>query len=227
LWKVNSTQLEKVCTRIPGRRAEMLHFVANRSGVARDPAAKYQIGLKELAASCGWSVLPAERPLPGVSVQPIETSAFFKRAFDAAFLEVATGDEMLMAAQPDVFGRHRLVFSKSTGDWVSFSVHGGTLTGATRLIQANIHRATFVPDPRHFILIQHYEAEKRSWYPWSWLIPSTDFARLARGQGAYLLFTTTLNERRANRWTPYRRPTNAIAGTVLVLLQSSTLRKVA
>jgi hypothetical protein len=48
--------------------------------------------------------------------------------FDAAFLQAATGDEVLMAAQPDVFGRHRLAFSKSTGAWASIAIHGGTAT---------------------------------------------------------------------------------------------------
>src|SRR2546423_4795991 len=79
------------------------------------------------------------------------------------------------------------------------------------LIQANIHGATFAPPPRHFILVQHYDARAAQWYAWSWLIPSTDFAKLAAGKGAYLLFTTTLNPAHANRWTPFRIPTSEVA----------------
>ena len=73
--------------------------------------------------------------------------------------------------------------------------------------------ATFVPHPRHFILVQHYAGRAAQWYPWSWLIPSTDFAKLAAGKGAYLLFTATLNPAHANRWTPFRIPTADAAKT--------------
>ena len=115
VWKVPSTELDRVCVRVPGRSDSRWMFSASRSGLARDRAAKYQIAMRELAGSNGWSVLPPKSPLPGVSAQPLEANAFFKRAFDAAFLEAATGDEVPMAAQPDVFGRHRLAFSKSSG----------------------------------------------------------------------------------------------------------------
>ncbi|MEA2669627.1 MAG: hypothetical protein QOJ33_2561, partial [Chloroflexota bacterium] len=191
IWKVPSTELDRVCVRVPGRDDSRWMFAASRSGLARDRAAKYQIAMRELAGSNGWSVLPPKAALPGVSAQPLEMNSFFKRAFDAAFLEAATGDEVLMAAQPDVFGRHRLAFSKSTGAWASIAIHGGTATPSTDLIQANIHVATFVPHRGHFILVQHYDRNAAQWYPWSWLIPSTDFAKLAAGKGAYLLFTTT------------------------------------
>jgi hypothetical protein len=237
LWKVNSLDLEKACTRIPGQRQPLWQFEASRSGLARDGAAKYQISLRELAGSNGWSVLPPQSPsplwggsgrgLPRVSAQPIETNAFFKRHFDAAFLEVATGDEVLMAAQPDVFGRHRLVFSKATGDWLTISIHGGIVTGSTGLIQANVHRATFTPHPRHFILVQHYDSDQSQWYPWSWLIRSTDFVRLARGRGAYLFFTTTLNPGRVNRWTPNRIATGEVTRAFLANLHRSSVRRVA
>jgi hypothetical protein len=196
-------------------------FSASRSGLARDRASKYQIALRDLAGSHRWSVLPPKAghfPSPacgggqgggseGVSAQPLEANAFFKRAFDAAFLQAATGDEVLMAAQPDVFGRHRVAFSKSTSAWASIAIHGGTATPSTDLIQANIHMATFVPHPRHFILVQHFDRRAAQWYQWSWLIASADFARLAAGNGAYLLFTTTLNPTHTNRWTPFRIPT--------------------
>jgi hypothetical protein len=220
LWKFKSTELGKVCRPVPGHPNRWT-FVASRAAHAGDPASRHQVALRDLAAANGWSVLPPKAPMPRVSSQPIEVSAFFKAAFDAALLEVATGDQVLMAAKPDVFGRHRLVFSKATGRWVSLSVHGGTVTGSTALIQANIHRATFVPHARHFILIQHYDARRHEWYPWSWLIPSTDFAELARGKGAYLFFTTTLNPTRGNRWTPYRVATAEVAMAVLAALGSS------
>ena len=246
-WKVPSTELDKVCNQVQGHREPMWEFVANRSGLARDRAAKYQLGLRDLAASCGWSVLPATNFSPlvreiqasfppplgegqgggriAVSSQPIEANTFFKRHFDAAFLEAATGDEVLMAAQPDVFGRHRLAFSKSTGHWASLSIHGGTSTSATDLIQANIHRAMFSPHRCHYILILHYDGRRKKWYPWSWLIRSTEFARLARGKGAYLLFTTTLNPDHVNRWTQFRIPTVDAAKLFLAALHQHSARR--
>jgi hypothetical protein len=226
VWKVPSLELADACTRIPGR-PNGWQFVANRSGLARDRAAKYQISLRDLAASSGWSVLPPAVASPTVSSQPLEVSAFFKRHFDAAFLESASGDEVLMAAQPDIFGRHRLAFSKSSGRWASVSIHGGTVTGTTELIQANIHRALFTPHPHHFILVQHYDAASAAWYPWSWLIPSIDFAKLARGKGAYLLFTTTLNSDHQNRWSVYRVSTATAATAFIARLHRSTARKAA
>jgi hypothetical protein len=240
VWKVLSLDLDRICTPVPGHHDSRWVFSASRSGLARDRASKYQIAMRDLAGSNGWSVLPpklALSPSPkgggqgggsvGVSDQPLEANAFFKRAFDAAFLQAATGDEVLMAAQPDVFGRHRLAFSKSTGAWASIAIHGGTATPSTELIQANIHVATFVPHPRHFILVQHYDRRAAQWYPWSWLIPSTDFAKLAAGKGAYLLFTTTLNPHRANRWTPFRIPTSHVARAFQATLKRRTVRSAA
>jgi hypothetical protein len=226
-WKVPSMELDRACTRVPGQHDSRWMFSASRSGVARDRASKYQIALRELAGSHRWSVLPPKAALPTVSAQPLEANAFFKRAFDADFLQAATGDEVLMAAQPDVFGRHRLAFSKSTGAWASIAIHGGTATPSTDLIQANIHVATFVPHPRHFILVQHYDGRAAQWYPWSWLIPSTDFAGLAAGKGAYLLFTTTLNPHRANRWTAFRVPTSDLAKAFLARLKRRIARPAA
>ena len=239
-WKVPSLELDRACARVPGHRDARWMFSASRSGLARDRASKYQIALRDLAGSNNWSVLPpkfASYPSPsgggqgggseGVSAQPLEANTFFKRAFDAAFLQAATGDEVLMAAQPDVFGRHRLAFSRSTGAWASIAIHGGTATPATELIQANIHMATFVPHPRHFILVQHYAGRAAQWYPWSWLIPSTDFAKLAAGKGAYLLFTTTLNPHRTNRWTPFRIPTSDVAKVFQATLKHRIVRPAA
>jgi hypothetical protein len=226
-WKVPSLDLDRVCTPVPGHRDSRWVFAASRSGLARDRASKYQISIRDLAGSNGWSVLPPKASLLGVSAQPLEKSAFFRRAFDAAFLEAATGDEVLMAAQPDVFGRHRLAFSKSSGAWASIAIHGGTASPSTQLIQANIHVATFVPHPRHFILVQHYDGRAAQWYPWSWLIPSTDFAKLATGKGAYLLFTTTLNPRHTNRWMPFRIATTDAAKAFKSTLKGRTVRRAA
>lgn len=222
-WLFPSTRLAEVCTqdRSVGRTQRWV-FVANPSGLAGDRAAKYQVAIRELAAARGWSILPnSPSPLmgegrrggslPGVSANPIETGVFFERHFDAGFLEAASGDEVLMDATPDNFGRHRVAFSKETGRWASIAIHGSAVTNSTHLIQANIHTATFFPHPRHYILVEHYDRQRAEWCPWSWFIPSTDFARLARGKGAYLLFTTTLNPQRVNRWTPYRIPTASAA----------------
>jgi hypothetical protein len=239
-WLLPSTRLAEVCT--PDRsagRTERWVFAANPSGLANDRAAKYQVAIRELAAARGWSILPPSKrssPLAGegrgggslrVSANPIETGAFFERHFDAKFLEEASGDQVLMLAAPDNFGRHRVAFSKQTGRWASIAIHGSAVTNSTNLIQANIHTATFFPHPRHFILVQHYDRQRAEWYPWSWLIPSTDFAKLAAGKGAYLLFTTTLNPNRVNRWMPYRIPTASAASAFQSALRASAARRAA
>jgi hypothetical protein len=232
-WLVPSEKLAEVCTPAGTARSRGPRwlFSANRSGLARDRAAKYQVAVRELAAARGWSVLPpqyAKSPSPlAVSANPIETGTFFERHFDATFLEAASGDEVLMVAAPDNFGRHRLALSKASGNWASIAIHGSAASNTTNLIQANIHTATFFPHPRHFILVQHYDREASTWHPWSWFIPSTDFARLATGKGAYLLFTTTLNPAHSNRWTPYRIPTSQAAATLQAALHRSTSRRAA
>jgi len=122
-WIVPSLKLDEVCVPQKGSEGRRV-FTARRSGLTRDVAALYQVAIRELAAARGWSLLPSKSSLAGVSTNPIETGAFFERHFDAAFLEVATGDEVLMAATPDNFGRHRLAFSKQTGRWGSIAIHG-------------------------------------------------------------------------------------------------------
>ncbi len=218
-WLVPSEKLAEVCTQTSaGRhRGPRWLFTADRSGLARDRAAKYQVAVRELAAARRWSILPPKRDkspsplagegrgggyLPGVSANPIETGTFFERHFDAAFLEAASGDEVLMAATPDNFGRHRLAFSKETGRWASIAIHGSAATNSSNLIQANIHAATFFPHPRHYILVQHYD----------------------RGRA---VFTTTLNPQRVNRWTPYRIPTYTAAAAFQVALHRSASRRAA
>lgn len=225
-WIVPSTKLDDVC--VPEDKAGNRQiFTASRSGVTRDAASRYQVAVREMAVSRAWSFLPRHAPVAGVSTNPIETGAFFERHFDASFLEVATGDEVLMAATPDNAGRHRLAFSKESGRWASIAIHGSAVSNSTRLIQANIHAATFFPDPRHYILVQHYDRRRATWHPWSWFIPSVDFARLARGQGAYLLFTTTLNPDHVNRWTPYRVATADTAAIFRQSLDANARRRAA
>ena len=240
-WLVPSEKLAEVCTTTSSQRGgPRWLFTADRSGLARDRAAKYQVAVRELAAARRWSILPPQLSpsrlvgegrgagnLPRVSANPIETGAFFERHFDAAFLEAASGDEVLLAAAPDNFGRHRLAFSKVSGRWASIAIHGSAATNDANLIQANIHRATFFPNPHHYILVEHYDRRRAEWYPWSWFMPSTDFARLASGKGPYLLFTTTLNPGAVNRWTPYRTPTNAAASAFQSALHHSASRRVA
>ncbi|HEY0493391.1 MAG TPA: hypothetical protein VGD57_07985 [Candidatus Dormibacteraeota bacterium] len=227
-WLVPSLELDDVC--VPDRETadgKRRIFIANRSGLKKDAAARYQISIRDLAVARGWSLVPSSSPVAGISTNPIETGAFFERHFDASFLEVATGDELLMAATPDNAGRHRLAFSKKNGHWASIAIHGSTVSNSTQLIQANIHRATFFPNRRHYILVQHYDRAAGAWYPWSWIIPSTDFAQLARGQGVYLLFTTTLNPGHVNRWTKYRVPTSDAAQCFRQLLATASRRRAA
>lgn len=226
--RVPSDELADVCTPAGDarRRGPRWLFTANRSGLARDRAAKYQVAIRELAGARRWSILPAKSPAAGLSANPIETGTFFERHFDAAFLEAASGDEILLAAAPDNFGRHRLVFSKASGRWASIAIHGSAATNATHLIQANVHTATFFPNPRHNILVQHFDRRRAEWYPWSWFIPSIDFA-MAAGKGPYLLITTTLNPERINRWTPYRIPTSSAATALQSALKRSSSRRAA
>jgi len=227
-WLVPSTKLGEVCIRDRARgRDDRWVFSASRSGLARDRSARYQVAVRELAAARGWSILPPAAPVVGISTHPVETGAFFERHFDAAFLEVASGDEVLMSAVPDNFGRHRLAISKQTGRWASVAIHGSTVSNSTHLIQANIHASTFFPHPCHYILIQHFDRRLADWHPWSWFMPSTDFVKLASGKGAYLLFTTTLNPAHSNRWTPYRIPTSDAATLFKVTLRASSSRRAA
>jgi hypothetical protein len=228
-WLVPSDKLADVCTPAgeARRRGPRWLFTANRSGLARDRAAKYQVAIRELAAARRWSILPSKSVIAAVSANPIESGTFFERHFDAAFLEAASGDEILLAAAPDNFCRHRLAFSKESGRWASIAIHGSAATNATQLIQANIHAATFFPHPSHYILVQHYDRGRGEWHPWSWFIPSTDFAKLAAGKGPYLLFTTTLNPQRVNRWTPYRIPTSSNATAFQSALKRSSPRRAA
>ncbi|TMF08164.1 MAG: hypothetical protein E6I37_16560 [Chloroflexi bacterium] len=228
-WLVPSDKLAEVCsaTGTGGSREPRWLFTADRSGLARDRAAKYQVALRELAAARRWSILPRKSAAVGVSANPIETGMFFERHFDATFLEAASGDEVLMASAPDNFSRHRLAFSKESGRWASIAIHGSAASNSSNLIQANIHAATFFPHPRHYILVQHYDRRRAEWYPWSWFIPSTDFARLAAGKGPYLLFTTTLNPQRVNRWLPYRIATASAATAFQAALHHPASRRAA
>src|SRR2546429_3006981 len=62
-WLVPSDKLAEVCTPAgAGRhRGPRWLFTADRSGLARDRAAKYQVAVRELAAARRWSILPARR----------------------------------------------------------------------------------------------------------------------------------------------------------------------
>jgi hypothetical protein len=118
-WLVPSEKLAEVCTATGSarNRGPRWLFTADRSGLARDRAAKYQVAVRELAAARRWSILPPKAVVAGVSANSIETGTFFERHFETAFLEAASGHEVLMAAGPDNFGRHRRAFSKESGRW--------------------------------------------------------------------------------------------------------------
>jgi len=62
-WLVPSEKLAEVCTATStgGSRGPRWLFTADRSGLARDRAAKYQVAIRELAAARRWSILPPER----------------------------------------------------------------------------------------------------------------------------------------------------------------------
>src|SRR4029077_1988652 len=71
-WKVPSLDLDRICTPVPGQKDSRWVFPASRSGLARDRASKYQIALRDLAGSNGWSVLP---PKLSSSSSPLATNS--------------------------------------------------------------------------------------------------------------------------------------------------------
>lgn len=204
-WRVPSSRLLEVCTRRRCPQCRRVHydFTANPSGLSHDRARRFQVSLRELAPTL-WSPAPAIA-LDQLSLLPIESGPFFERHFDAAMLETASGDEILLASDPDQFGRDRLLASKRTLHWVSLAIKGSTqVVGASHNMEVAVRQATFTPHPRHLLLFQHYDRQAEHLHDWSYLVPSQDFLRLATRSGGHLQFSTSLLAQRPNRWTPYR-----------------------
>ncbi len=153
--------------------------------------------------------------LDQLSLLPIESGPFFERHFDAAMLETASGDELLLASDPDLFGRDRMLVSKATLQWVSVAIKGSTqLVGSSHNMEAVVREATFTPHRRHLVLLQHYDREAEQVHDSSYLVPSDDFLKLATRSGGHLQFSTSLLALRPNRWTPYRLPTASVPAAV-------------
>lgn len=213
-WRVPSDRLLEVCTRRRCAHCRRVHydFIANPSGLSRDRAHRYQVPLRELATSL-WSPAQATA-LDRLSVLPVESGPFFERHFDAAMLEMASGDDILLASDPDQFGRDRLVVSKQTLAWVSIAIKGSTQLVGAHNMEVAVREATFIPHPYHLVLLQHYDRRLPGIHPWSHLVPSIRFVELATRSGGHLQFSTSLLERRPNRWTPYRIPTADVPAAI-------------
>src|SRR5207245_5174312 len=87
-WLVPSEKLAEVCTPTgAGRhRGPRWLFAADRSGLARDRAAKNQVAVRELASARRWSILPAKSVIAGGSANPLETGTLLQPHFHPAFL---------------------------------------------------------------------------------------------------------------------------------------------
>ncbi len=204
-WVVPSDRLLEVCARRECRRCRTTHwdFTANPSGLAHDRARPFQVSYRELALA-RWPSLELESPGETLSLLPAESGPFFERRFDAGFLETTTGKEILMAPDPDVFGRDRLGIAKETYRWASLAIKGSTeLVAGSNNIEAQVPLGTFRTHPRHCLLLQYYDRPRAGLHPWSWFVPSTEFERLATRSGSHLQFSTTLNLIE-NRWSPFR-----------------------
>jgi hypothetical protein len=211
-WVVPSDRLLEVCTRRECRRCRTTHwdFTANPSGLAHDRARPFQVAYGELALA-RWASLELESPGETLSLLPAESGPFFERRFDAAFLETTTGKEILMAPDPDVFGRDRLGIAKETYRWASLAIKGSTqLVAGSNNIEAQVPLGTFRRHPRHYLLFQYYDRTRSALHSWSWYVPSTEFERLATRSGSHLQFSTTLNPIE-NRWSPFRIPSTEAA----------------
>jgi hypothetical protein len=214
-WRVPSSRLLEACTRRRCAECRKTHydFIANPSGLSRDRAHRFQVPIRELASRL-WSRAPATA-LDQLSLLPVESGPFFERHFDASMLETAAGDEILLASDPDLFGRDRMLVSKRTLHWVSIAIKGSTqLVGTSHNMEAEVRQATFSPHPRHLVLVQHYDRQAEHIHDWSYLVPSDDFLKLATRSGGHLQFSTSLLAQRPNRWTPYRLPTATVPDAV-------------
>ncbi len=206
LWVVSGDRLKDVCTRRDCPRCGTSHwdFIANPAPTARDRAAPFQVPAREIALR-RWKQATADLASLALSRLPLESGPFFERHFDALFLESAEGEEVLAAPDPDVFGRDRIAVAKHTMRWASVAIKGATELVGAQSIEADVRLATFRPHPRHYLLFQYYDRRRHALHPWSWLVQSTDFERLATRSGAHLQFRTTLRPI-DNRWAPYRVP---------------------
>jgi len=216
---VPSERLRAVCTPRACAHCRKTHwdFIANPAATSHDRARPFQVALRELAL-IRWSVGAPQSP-PELSLLPVESGPFFERRFDADFLATSTGGEILLASDPDLFGRDRLIVDKRGYRWASLAIKGATQpVGTSNTFEVQVPRATFRAHPRHFLLIQYYDRVRARLHPWSWLLPSPTFAALATVSGRHLQFSSSL--RAPNRWSPYRIPTDAVAARL-----RSALRK--
>ena len=220
LWRVPSLSMEEVCTSYQCSACRRTHweFVAHPSPSSRDRARRFQVAVEQLAPS-RWPKLAPGFARESLSSVPAESGAFFERRFDADFLAAATGDEILLAPDPDLHGRDRLAFTKKTGRWASLAIKGTSVSQGSDLVVVNVRVATFRPHPRHFVLIEHFDRASMAFHRWSWLVPSTEFQRLATGRGPDLFFASSLHST-GNRWAPYRVPTEEVGARFVAALHA-------
>ncbi len=212
LWVVPSDRLREVCTPRACTHCRTTHwdFTASPAATSHDRARPFQVGVRELALA-RWSPTRLELSAAELSLLPVESGPFFERRFDADFLQSSAGEEILLASDPDLFGRDRLVLDKRTYRWASLAIKGATQrVGASSSFEVQVPAHTFRAHPRHFLLIQYYDRERAALHPWSWFLPSPTFAALATVSGPHLQFSSSLHAI-ANRWSPYRIPTEEVA----------------
>jgi hypothetical protein len=212
-WVVSSRRFGEVCSRRRCARCRITHwdFTANPGGSARDRAHRYTVGLADLALA-RWPKPAEAATRQRLALLPIESGTFFEKRFDGDFLETSAGEEILLQSDPDLFGRDRLAFTKADYRWASLAIKGSTRrVGASSSIEAQVPVSTFRAHARHFLLFQHYDRARAALHPWSWMVPSPDFARLATRSGPHLQFSSSLRLVK-NRWSPYRIPTAEAAG---------------
>jgi len=160
----------------------------------------------------------------GVSAQPLEVNTFFKRSFDAAFLQAATGDEVLVAAQRYLRPSppRLLKVDRQLGLDRDPRRHGHEFD-RTHPGQHSRRDLCASPSPLYPDAALRWPARRVVSVE---LADSLDGFREARdGERRLPAFTTTLNPHRVNRWTPYRFPTSDVGGAVQATLPQSASRK--
>jgi hypothetical protein len=216
LWLVPSLKLAEVtrpyyCTK---HRREHFHFIANHRLDAHDAASRYQVRRDTLAQAI-FPGLTAGRP-QSVALSPIssEEGDFFESAFITQFLRDCTGAEKLLRPNIDL-GRDLLALTLDPFHWASLAIKGtARKSHGNEVIEVLIKERTFIPHPRHFVLVEYFDRPSKRLHEWSWLIPSLAFARLANRSSVMFQMVTSLN-RSHNRWSRWAVQTDAVAATFM------------
>lgn len=215
LFLVPSLRLGEVARRHFCREHNFEHwqFRANVRPDAHDMASPYRTTRGSLAQALFPTVeSAAEWEVPQLSPMLLEKGAFFEYEFISRFLERSDGGDKLLKPETD-FGRDLLALRLDPFVWGSLAIKGtAALEGGA--VHVRIPARTFLPHRRHFVLVQHYDEASRALHPWSWLIPSIAFDRLAVHSHGDLEMEARLDST-TNRWGPFMIPTNDVAKTFM------------